>query len=231
VRPIRNLRRWIGAILFVSTVINYIDRQTLSLLSPYLKGLYHWTNSDYANLLIGLALRTRLAKAYAEGGWIASAPGEGSPFLFSGTRLYRWLLDWPAGSTVSRLSDFFRALANLPTGRARQRPFSEWFPKRERALASALFDSGSSIGGAVAPFIVFAIYNHRVWRSACAIPGMLGFVWLPVWRFAYYPPKDHPRLSHEERQMILSDAAGPDAFAEKPRSRWVDLLRIPQTWE
>jgi MFS transporter, ACS family, hexuronate transporter len=108
--------------------------------------------------------------------------------------------------------------------------FSEWFPKRERALATALFDSGSSIGGAVAPFIVFAIYNHWGWRPAFAIPGMLGFVWLLIWRFAYYPPQDHPRLSHEERQMILADAADPDAFVEKPRSRWVDLLKIPQTW-
>jgi ACS family hexuronate transporter-like MFS transporter len=107
---------------------------------------------------------------------------------------------------------------------------SEWFPKRERALATALFVSGSSIGGAVAPFIVFAIYNHWGWRPAFAIPGMLGFVWLLIWRVAYYPPKDHPRLSHEERQMILSDAADSDAFAEKPRSRWVDLLTIPQTW-
>jgi ACS family hexuronate transporter-like MFS transporter len=123
----------------------------------------------------------------------------------------------------------------LGAGESANRPgatkaFSEWFPKRERALATALFDSGSSIGGAVAPFIVFAIYNHWGWRPAFAIPGMLGFVWLLIWRFAYYPPQDHPRLSHEERQMILADAADPDAFVEKPRSRCVDLLKIPQTW-
>ena len=76
---------------------------------------------------------------------------------------------------------------------------SEWFPNRERALATAFFDSGSSIGGAIAPFIVLGIYSRWGWRPAFVIPGLLGFLWLIVWRKMYYPPDAHPRISAAER--------------------------------
>jgi MFS transporter, ACS family, hexuronate transporter len=230
VRPIRNLRWWIGVILFASTVINYIDRQTLSLLSPYLKGLYHWTNSDYANLLIGFRI------AYSIGQSVC-----GRLMDRAGTRrgLTLSVLWYSIVSMATSLAGGFYSFATfrflLGAGESANWPgatkaVSEWFPKRERALATALFDSGSSIGGAVAPFIVFAIYNHWGWRPAFAIPGMLGFVWLLIWRRAYHLPKDHARVSDQERQMILADAAFTDAPLEKPRSRWVDLLKLPQTW-
>ncbi|HEY4763059.1 MAG TPA: MFS transporter [Candidatus Sulfotelmatobacter sp.] len=229
-RSIRNLRWWIGALLFASTVINYIDRQTLSLLSPYLKELYRWTNSDYANLLIGFRI------AYSIGQCVC-----GRLMDRVGTRrgLTLSVLWYSIVSMATALAGGFYSFATfrflLGAGESANWPgatkaVSEWFPKRERALATALFDSGSSIGGAVAPFIVFAIYNHWGWRPAFAIPGVLGFVWLLIWRRAYHLPKDHPRVSDEERQMILADAAVTDAPLEKPRSRWIDLLKLPQTW-
>jgi ACS family hexuronate transporter-like MFS transporter len=230
VRPIRNLRWWIGAILFASTVINYIDRQTLSLLSPSLKELYHWTNSDYANLLIGFRI------AYSIG---QSVCGRLMDRIGTRRGLTLSVLWYSIVSVATSLAGGFYSFATfrflLGAGESANWPgatkaVSEWFPKRERALATALFDSGSSIGGAVAPFIVFAIYNHWGWRPAFAIPGMLGFVWLLIWRRVYHLPKDHPRVSDEERQMILADAAVTDAPLAKPRSRWVDLLKLPQTW-
>ncbi len=229
-RPIRNLRWWIGALLFASTVINYIDRQTLSLLSPYLKQLYHWTNSDYANLLIGFRIAYSIGQSVC--GRLMDRVGTRRGLTLS-------VLWYSIVSMATSLAGGFYSFATfrflLGAGESANWPgatkaVSEWFPKRERALATALFDSGSSIGGAVAPFIVFAIYSRWGWRPAFAIPGMLGFVWLLVWRRAYHLPKDHPRLSDEERQMILADAADPDAFLEGPRSRWVDLLKLPQTW-
>jgi MFS transporter, ACS family, hexuronate transporter len=229
-RSIRNLRWWIGAILFASTVINYIDRQTLSLLSPYLKELYRWTNSDYANLLIGFRI------AYSIG---QSVCGRLMDRIGTRRGLTVSVLWYSIVSIATSLAGGFYSFATfrflLGAGESANWPgatkaVSEWFPKRERALATALFDSGSSIGGAVAPFIVFAIYKHWGWRPAFAIPGMLGFVWLLIWRRAYHLPKDHPRVSDEERQMILADAAVTDAPLEKPRSRWIDLLKLPQTW-
>jgi ACS family hexuronate transporter-like MFS transporter len=229
-RPIRNLRWWIGALLFASTVINYVDRQTLSLLSPYLKQLYHWTNSDYANLLIGFRIAYSIGQSVC--GRLMDRVGTRRGLTLS-------VLWYSIVSMATSLASGFYSFATfrflLGAGESANWPgatkaVSEWFPKRERALATALFDSGSSIGGAVAPFIVFAIYNRWGWRPAFAIPGMLGFLWLLIWRRSYYSPQDHPRVSEEERQMILADAADPDAFLEKPRSRWVDLLKLPQTW-
>src|SRR6266853_5117150 len=225
-RPIRNLRWWIGGMLFLSTIINYLDRQTLSLLAPFLKLDYHWTNTDYANILVGFRLGYSLGQTIL--GRMIDRIGTRRglsitvvlySLVASATSLARGLYSFATFRTLLGIAES----ANWPGA---TKAVSEWFPKRERALATALFDSGSSIGGAIAPFIVFAIYNHWGWRPAFAIPGMLGFVWLLIWRRCYHSPKDHPRVSDEERQMILADAADPDAFLEKPRSRLVLHCRL-----
>jgi ACS family hexuronate transporter-like MFS transporter len=119
--------------------------------------------------------------------------------------------------------------ANWP---AATKAVSEWFPKRERALATALFDSGSSIGAAIAPFIVLSwIYPRWGWRPAFMIPGALGFFWLILWRRLYYPPEAHSRISPAELEMIVADKRESDTPREgKNRPRWRDLLRLPQTW-
>jgi ACS family hexuronate transporter-like MFS transporter len=122
--------------------------------------------------------------------------------------------------------------ANWP---AATKAVSEWFPKRERALATALFDSGSSIGGAVAPFIVLWIYFRWGWRPAFMVPGLLGFLWLVAWRWLYYPPEQHCRISPAELEMIVADKRESDAPQTgpqegNPRPRWRDLLKLPQTW-
>ncbi len=108
---------------------------------------------------------------------------------------------------------------------------SEWFPRRERGLATALFDSGSSIGGAVATWLIPAIYFRWGWRPAFAIPGTLGFFWLIVWRRMYHPPESHPRISEAERQMILADKEEAHApTIERAPLHWRVLLTLPQTW-
>ena len=117
--------------------------------------------------------------------------------------------------------------ANWP---AATKAVSEWFPKRERALATAFFDSGSSIGGAIAPFIVLWVYFRWGWRPAFAIPGMLGLVWLIGWRWLYYPPESHPRISSAELQLIVADKESESQSQSRVRPRWRDLLSLPQTW-
>jgi ACS family hexuronate transporter-like MFS transporter len=230
-RPISGLRWWIVGLLFASTVINYIDRQTLALLAPYLKLDYHWTNSDYANIVIAFRV------AYSIGQTVF-----GRLMDRIGTR--RGLTLTVAGySVVSMLTSLangffsfcgFRFLlgagesANWP---AATKAVSEWFPDRERALATAIFDSGSSIGGAIAPFVVLWIYFRWGWRPAFMIPGLLGFVWLIAWRWLYYPPEAHPRISEAERRMIAADK--PEANRAQPgntQTPWRALLKLPQTW-
>ncbi len=230
-RPIPALRWWIGGMLFLSTVINYLDRQTLSILAPYLKTEYQWTNADYANLVIAFRI------AYSAGqtifGRIMDRIGTRRGLTISVT----WY------SIVSILTSLangwysfagFRFLlgagesANWP---AATKAVAEWFPNRERGWATALFDSGSSIGGAIAPLLIVPIYLRWGWRPAFIIPGLLGFLWLIAWRKIYYPPESHPHVTDAERNMIEADKAESTAgndTSEPPQ--WKQLLRLPQTW-
>ncbi len=230
-RPISSLRWWIGGLLFASTVINYIDRQTLSLLAPYLKLEYHWTNSDYANLAIAFRV------AYSIG---QSAFGRLMDRVGTRRGLTMTVICY---SIVSMLTSLARGFYSFVTFRfllgagesanwpAATKAVSEWFPKRERALATALFDGGSSIGGAVAPFLVLGVYFRWGWRPAFAVPGVLGFLWLIAWRGLYHTPETHPRISTAEREMIAADKRQAEQTQAAPhRVAWIDLLRLPQTW-
>jgi MFS transporter, ACS family, aldohexuronate transporter len=108
---------------------------------------------------------------------------------------------------------------------------SEWFPKRESGWAVALFDSGSSIGGAIAPFLVLWVYHtFGSWRPAFIVTGALGFTWLLLFRKLYRRPEEHPRLSYEEREYILKGRADAEANEGGRRLSYYTLLRLPQTW-
>jgi ACS family hexuronate transporter-like MFS transporter len=230
-RPIASLRWWIGGLLFASTVINYIDRQTLSLLAPYLKLDYHWSNSDYANIAIAFRV------AYSIG---QSVFGRLMDRIGTRRGLTLTVIFYSAVSMATSLASGFYSFATfrflLGAGESANWPaatkaVSEWFPKRERAFATALFDSGSSIGGAIAPFIVLWIYFRWGWRPAFMIPGILGFFWLIAWRWLYYAPEEHHRVSQAELQMILADKQESNiSHAGRTPLRWSELVELPQTW-
>jgi ACS family hexuronate transporter-like MFS transporter len=230
--PIRRLRWYVGGLLFLSTVINYLDRQTLSVLAPVLKEQYRWTNTDYA--LIVIAFRA----AYTIG-----QLGAG-PFLDRvGTR-FGLSITVAFYSTVAMLTSLAGGLrsfasarfllglgesANWPGG---IKAVSEWFPRRESGWAVALFDSGSSIGAAVAPLLIWWIHREfGTWRPAFIIIGSLGFLWLLLFRWFYRSPEAHPWISDEERREILTDGEATDQ-AEAPGRRigYAGLLKLPQTW-
>jgi MFS transporter, ACS family, hexuronate transporter len=228
-RPISSLRWWIGGILFASTVINYIDRQTLSILAPFLKHEYHWTNTDYAHIAIAFRI------AYTIGQTVC-----GRQIDRLGTRLGLTIsVTWY--STISLLTSLATGIKSFATFRfllgagesanwpGASKAVSEWFPNRERGLAAALYDSGSSIGGAIAIYLIPWLYFGWGWRVAFVIPGLLGFLWLIVWRKMYFLPQDHPRLSDTERALIVADRKEPETV-RKPLPRWSDLLKLPQTW-
>ncbi|MDX2044855.1 MAG: MFS transporter [Acidobacteriota bacterium] len=228
--PIRKLRWWIGGLLFLSTVINYIDRQTLSNLAPYLKVEFGWTNTDYA--LLAISFRVAYSIGLAVNGRVLDNIGTRLGLTLS-------VIWYSLVSILTALARGFYSFAGfrflLGAGESANWPaatkaVSEWFPKQERALATALFDSGSSIGGAIAPLLIVPIYLQWGWRPAFIIPGVLGFFWLILWRRFYHTPETHPRISAEELQMIRQDKLDYEPAEGAPRKSWFDLLKLPQTW-
>ena len=228
-RAIPSLRWWIGGILFASTAINYVDRQTLSLLAPYLKHDFHWTNTDYANIVV--AFRVAYSIGQTVFGRLMDRVGTKRGLTFT-------VLWYSLVSILTPLARGFYSFLGfrflLGAGESGNWPgatkaVSEWFPKHERGLATAVFDSGSSIGGAIAPLVVLPIYFRWGMRPAFVIPGLLGLLWLVAWRWLYYRPQEHPRITASERDMILADAAD-DHVANRPSPKWRELLSLPQTW-
>jgi ACS family hexuronate transporter-like MFS transporter len=231
-RVIPNLRWWIGGLLFASTVINYIDRQTLSVLAPSLKTEFSWTNSDFAVLII--SFRVAYAVMQTVAGRVLDAMGARRGLLLAVSWYSVAAILSSLGTGIKSFS-FFRFL--LGCGEAANWPgatkaVSEWFPKSERGWAVALFDSGSAIGGAIAPVLVLGLYQmFGTWRPAFIFTGLLGFIWVLVWKRFYHPPETHPNLGAAERAMILAGRA-PDSESEGPAggSSWFSLLRQRQTW-
>ena len=223
------MRWWIGGILFASTAINYIDRQTLSLLAPYLKVQYRWTNSDYANIVIAFRIAYTLGQALF--GRLLDRIGtrRGMTITVTWYSLASILTSLSQGLFSFATFRFLLGAGESANWPAATKAVSEWFPKKERALATALFDSGSSIGGAIAPFLILPIYFRWGWRPAFMIPGLLGFLWLIVWRWLYQPPEKHNRIAGAELQYIVGDKSEDDT-AKAVSLRWLGLLKLPQTW-
>jgi MFS transporter, ACS family, aldohexuronate transporter len=228
-RTVSNLRWWIAAVLFASTIINYLDRQTLSLLSPFLKVQYHWTNTDYA--YIAIAFRVSYTIGQTVFGRMMDRVGtrRGLTLTVAWYSLISVLTPLARGFYSFVGFRFLLGAGESPNWPAATKAVSEWFPKQERGLATAFFDSGSSVGGAIAPFIVRAIYFRWGWRPAFAIPGLLGFFWILLWRKVYHSPETHPWIGDEERALIAADKRDVSSGAQA-RLAWRDLLRFPQTW-
>jgi ACS family hexuronate transporter-like MFS transporter len=225
------LRWYIGGALFLSTVINYIDRQTLSVLAPHIKADFAWDNSTFALLIISFRAAYALGQTVAgrfldsvgirKGLTLAVAFYSASAVLASlatGVRsfcVFRFLLG--AGES-----------ANWP-GAAKT--VAQWFPRHQTGWAVALFDSGSAIGGAIAPFLVFWIYSaFGSWRPAFVVTGLLGLLWIPLFRFLYRKPEEHPRISEAERKLILTERSHTSENSDSVRLSYRTLLRMPHTW-
>ena len=230
-RPIPRLRWYIGGILFLSTVINYIDRQTLSVLGPYIKSDFQWDNSTFALLIISFRI------AYAVG---QSACGH----FLDHVGIRRGLSITVAFySVAAMLTSFAVGLKSLCAFRfllgagesanwpGATKAVAEWFPRKESGWAVALFDSGSAVGGAIAPVLVYQIYRYwGDWRPVFLVTGLLGLLWIPLFRWLYRQPEDHPRLSNEEREYILKGRGDTSETGSQDAAPYRTLLKIPQTW-
>jgi ACS family hexuronate transporter-like MFS transporter len=224
------VRWWIVWTLFFSTVINYISRQTFSLLVPVISAQYHLTNTDFGK--ISAAFQVSYALTWLLGGIFLDAVG---------TRLGLALavVFW---SVVNMLTGFassvfafasFRFLLGMGEGLnwpGASKSVAEWFPNQERSLAVAIFDSGSSVGGAVAALSIPLIAMAFGWRSAFVVSGVIGFIWLLMWLRVYYPLDRHPRVTPEEVAYIRAGQDVPRVSAERGPRRWIKLLGQRNVW-
>ncbi|HYO80302.1 MAG TPA: MFS transporter [Bryobacteraceae bacterium] len=226
-----NLRWTIGGLLFLSTVVNYIDRQTLSVLAPFIKDEYRWTNSDFALLIIAFRVAYTIGQAAA--GRFLDRVGTRTGLTIA-VAFYSVAAMLTSTATGLRSFCSFRFLLGL--GEAANWPgatraVSEWFPRRESGWAVALFDSGSSVGAAIAPVLVLGIYaQFGSWRPVFLFTGALGLLWLLLFRWLYHTPEKHPMLSEGERQMILAGRGDPEHTSPAQPLQYRSLLRMPQTW-
>src|ERR1035441_9810507 len=232
------LRWWIGGLLVASTVVNYIDRQTLSVLAPHLKTQFSWNNSDWA--LIVISFRVAYALLQTVSGRVLDWLGTRRGLLLT---VSWYSLAAAVTSLAVGLKSFMCFRFLLGCGEAANWPgatktVSEWFPKAERGWAVALFDSGSSVGRGVAAVLVFGIYRtYGSWRPVFILTALLGLIWVFAWKAFYHPPETHPNLGPEERTMILGardDEKRAEAHAlvsegTQPAS-WAQLLSLRETW-
>lgn len=238
-RPIRNLRWYIGGLLFASTVINYIDRQTLSVLAPILKAEYRWSNTDFASVLI--AFRIAYTIMQGVGGRLLDLLGtrRGLALSVAFYSLITCLTCTMRGLGDLRVFRFLLGASEAPNMPGGAKTVAEWFPAKERAWAVAGFDAGTSIGGAVAPFVVLFLYHSfGSWRPAFLFTGSLGVLWLIAWWWLYESPERHPRITPEELEYIQRHRSA-TANIGAPRSttpgraepvNWFALLGYRQTW-
>ncbi|HTJ29000.1 MAG TPA: MFS transporter [Acidobacteriaceae bacterium] len=223
-------RWWIVWTIFFSTVINYISRQTFSVLAPLITAQFHLTHTDLAKILG--AFQISYAVTWLAGGILLDAIGTRLGLAIA-------VVFW---STVNILTGFassvtsfafFRLLLGVGEGfnwPGASKTVAEWFPSEERSIAVAIFDSGSSVGGAVAAMAVPLIALRFGWRMAFVVSGLLGFVWLIFWLRVYHPLDRHPRVSAAERALIEAGREAPVASGERGIRRWAKLARDRNVW-
>jgi len=218
--------RWvICTLLLFGTTKNYMDRNVLGVLNKTLQHDLGWTEIDYSNLVI--AFQAAYAMGMIVVGRIIDKLGTRMGYALA---MIFWSLASMATALANSLTSFGISRVALGLGEAAVFPASikavaEWFPKKERALATGIFNAGTSIGAMLTPVVVPWINARWGWRGAFVGIGALGFVWLGFWLWIYRKPEDHARLSHAEFAYIRSDP--------QPASgnvKWSALLPLRQTW-
>lgn len=222
--------RWgMLSLLFFATTINYLDRQVIGLLKDNLSIEFHWSEKDYSNIVMAFSATYAICLL----GFGRLIDKIGSKLGYS-LAIIIWSLAAIAHAFVKTTFGFGVARAALGSGEAGNFPaaiksVAEWFPKRERAFATGLFNSGTSIASIIGPPAIAWIYTTRGWQMAFILTGALGFLWLIFWIIFYQVPSRKKNLSRAEFDYIHSDSPeNINSFAEKVS--WKKIIRVKQTW-
>jgi ACS family hexuronate transporter-like MFS transporter len=219
--------RWsICALLFFATTVNYMDRQIIAILKPTLQHDLHWNESDFATLVVSFQF------AYA-----IMMPFAGRMIDLLGTRIgYAlavavWSLASMSHACASTLNQFAAARFGLGVGESANFPaaiktVADWFPKKERAFATGVFNSGSNLGAMIAPLLVPFVALRLGWRAVFLVTGSLDLLWLAVWLLYYRQPAQHKLVSAGELSYIQSDGV-----PEPPTTtQYSKILRQRAAW-
>jgi MFS transporter, ACS family, hexuronate transporter len=227
--------RWaICALIFFATTVNYLDRQIISLLKSTLSTELQWNDGDYAN--IEIAFKLFYAIGFLIAGRVIDKLGTKKGYALS-TSL--WSIAAMAHAAVSSVLGFAIARAALGITEAGNFPaaikgVAEWFPKKERALATGIFNSGTNIGAILTPLSVPFIVAAYGWQMAFIITGAIGFTWLALWMYYYEDPSKSTRVSAEELNYIQNDPSNfenaEDKAMESKKIPWTKLIGYKQTW-
>jgi MFS transporter, ACS family, hexuronate transporter len=228
---IRNYRWLIVILLFFATTINYIDRQIIGLLKPLLEKEFSWTETDFAHIVMAFTA------AYAVGlllfGRIIDKIGTKAGYTIT---IITWSIAGMLHAVAKSVSGFCTARIGLGLGEsgnfpAAMKTVSEWFPKKERAIATGILNSGTSVGVVLALLIVPPILNHYSWHEVFWITGALGFVWLIFWYIFFDIPGRQKRLSKEEYTIIINgQEPEPKDVKNDISIKWFRLFKFRQTW-
>jgi ACS family hexuronate transporter-like MFS transporter len=225
----KNYRWFIVFLLFAATTINYLDRQIIGLLKPLLEKEFAWSETDFARIVMAFTA------AYAVGLLVSGGVIDriGTKLGYSIT-IVVWSVAGMAHALARSVTGFSLARIGLGLGEAGNFPaavktVAEWFPTRERALATGIFNAGTSVGVVLALLIVPVILTNYGWQEVFWITGALGFVWLIVWLIWYDLPQRQKRITAEELSYIEQgqDQGRPSVTAA---IKWRRLFSFPQTW-
>lgn len=224
--------RWLILTLLVSaTTINYLDRQIIGLLKPILEIEFSWTETDFAFLV--MAFTGAYAVGLVSWGWLIDRIGTKRGYIISVTAwsimgMLHAVARSVTGFGLARIGLGLTESGNVPAG---MKTIAEWFPKKERALATGLFNAGTSVGIILALLIVPWILSAYGWHEVFIFTGAFGFVWVLVWIFVYQTPSKHKSLSEEEYIYIHDgEKLDPKAENEVVKIKWLKLFTYKQTW-
>lgn len=221
-----NYRYTIMGLLFLATTINYIDRQIIGLLKPILEVEFKWTEKDYGDIVfwfqlmyaIGFVLSGKfIDKVGAKIGYGIVV------FFWSLAAMFNGFVKTTAGFMGARGALGFAEAGSFP---AAIKAIADWFPVKERSLATGIMVAGSTVGPLIGPAIVLSIAHHYSWQAAFIATGALGIVWVIAWYFLYSKPQNNPRVSGEELTYITS---GQPAITNV-KVPWLQLLTKKATW-
>jgi len=222
------LRWWIVGLVFLATLINYIDRLTLSVLAPVITKDLGLSNTEFGGIVVWFLLAYTISQAAS--GKLYDRIGTRLGFMLSITLWSLAAMAHAFARGVGSLSvcRFFLGLGEAGNWPGAAKAIAEWFPIRQRAFGMAIFNSGAALGSVAAPPLIIFLALHYGWQATFIATGLLGFAWLALWALVYREPDRHPWLTRKELALIREGQEKPVAAEAAPT--WRSLLRYRQVW-